>query len=70
MITLPTPTQHAGVEIGIERDKVVMKFAKPLDQFDLSSAHAMEVAVALMKHARRIGATTSIVWRVTSNDRP
>lgn len=60
----PTPAPREAVEIGIHHDKVVLKFAQPVGEFGLSGAHAMELAVALMKHARRVGVTQPVVWRI------
>jgi hypothetical protein len=69
--------QDAGavsVAIGIERDAkgdavVVMRFPKPVAWFGVGPAQAMEIAVAMMKHARRCGHREPLVFRV-GDDRP
>lgn len=66
----PNDLGATPMEIGVEEGRVVMKFARPITWLGLTGAHAMELAVMLMKHARRVGATESVVWRLNRKDRP
>lgn len=56
---------QAGVEpvyVGLDRGRVMLHFGTPPVWVGMTPAHALEVAVSLMKHARRAGNTTPIVW--------
>lgn len=64
----PDDVGATAMEIGNEAGRVVIRFARPVTWLGLTGAHAMELAVMLMKHARRVGATQPVVWRVMNKD--
>jgi hypothetical protein len=73
-LNLPDQGQ-VTLAIGIERDDkgdsvVVLRFPKPVAWFGVGPAQAMEIAVCLMKHARRCGHREPLVFRVGGDGRP
>jgi hypothetical protein len=53
-----------ALEIGVERGAVVIKFPKAVAWIGFTPDQAMDIAGALIKHARAAGATTPLTLRV------
>lgn len=51
-----------GLAIGIENGRVVLQFPKPVVWVGFTSDDAVEIAVALMKYARRLGLSKTMVF--------
>lgn len=53
-----------AMQIGVESGKVVVRFPKPVAWFGMSPDEAMELASAIVKHARAAGATAPLTLKV------
>lgn len=53
-----------AIQVGVENDRVVIRFPKPVLWVGMTGDEAIDIAQALMKHARRAGITAPIVLRI------
>lgn len=53
-----------AMAIGVESDRVVLRFAKPVAWVGFTGDEAMELAQTLIKHARVAGITAPVIIRV------
>lgn len=53
-----------AMQVGVEEGRVVVRFPKPVAWIGMTGDEAMDIAQALMKHARRAGITAPVVLRL------
>lgn len=53
-----------AMAVGVNNDRVVIQFPKPVTWVGMTGDQAMQLASDLMKHARRAGITAPIVLRI------
>lgn len=53
-----------GLAVGLEDGRVVLQFPNPVVWVGFTGDEAMEIAVAIMKYARRAGLSKPVTWRV------
>lgn len=53
-----------AMQVGVEEGRVVVRFPKPVAWIGMTGDEAMDIARALMKHARRAGITAPVVLRL------
>lgn len=53
-----------AMAVGVENERVVIQFAKPVAWIGLTGDQAMQLASDLMKQARRAGITAPVVIRI------
>lgn len=57
-------TGAVAMQVGVEEGRVVLRFPKPVAWIGMTGDEAMDIARALMKHARRAGITAPVVLRL------
>lgn len=50
--------------VGVENGKVIMRFPKPVAWVGFNGDQALELAAALIKHARNAGVTSPLVIQI------
>ncbi len=53
-----------AMAVGVESERVILRFAKPVAWVGFSGDEAMELAQVLIKHARAAGITAPAIIRV------
>ena len=53
-----------AMQVGVESERVILRFAKPVAWMGMTGDEAMGLAQVLIKHARAAGITAPMVLRV------
>ena len=62
-----TQNVNTDFHIGVQNGLVTIRFNDPVNSILLPPEQALEIAVAIMKYARRAGLKEPVVWRVGEN---